>query len=58
MRLRLLSALSRFRRGDFAVRLPEDWAGLDGKIADIFNEVVELNQRMARELERLSRVVG
>ncbi len=31
---------------------------MDGKIADAFNEVVELNQRMAEELERLSRVVG
>ena len=31
---------------------------MDGKIADVFNEVVELNRRMAEELERLSRVVG
>ena len=27
-------------------------------MADTFNDVVELNERMARELERLSRVVG
>ena len=54
----LLRALSAFRRGDFTVRLPDDWTGLGGKIADAFNDVVELNQRMARELERLSRVVG
>jgi HAMP domain-containing protein/signal transduction histidine kinase/DNA-binding response OmpR family regulator len=57
-RRRLLAALTQFKRGDFAVRLPEDWTGIDGKIADTFNEVVEINQRMARELERLSRVVG
>jgi HAMP domain-containing protein/signal transduction histidine kinase/DNA-binding response OmpR family regulator len=57
-RRRLLAALTQFKRGDFAVRLPEDWTGIDGKIADTFNDVVEINQRMARELERLTRVVG
>ena len=40
------------------VRLPDEWTGLGGKIADEFNEVIDLNQRMARELDRLSRVVG
>ena len=29
-----------------------------GKIADAFNEVVERNERMASELERLSQAVG
>ena len=29
-----------------------------GKIADTLNDVIEQNERMARELERLSRVVG
>ncbi|MDP9120070.1 MAG: HAMP domain-containing protein [Acidobacteriota bacterium] len=54
----LLSALAGFKRGDFGVRLPEHWTGMEGKIADTFNEVVELNQRMANELARLSRMVG
>ena len=40
------------------MRLPVDLEGMDGKIADAFNDVIELNQRMAEELERLSRVVG
>ena len=55
---RLLSSLSAFRRGDFTARLPEEWTGVAGKIAENFNATVELNQRMAAELERLSRVVG
>src|SRR6516165_633523 len=54
----LLTALTALKKGDFTVRLPLDWTGLAGKVADTFNEVVELNQRMARELHRLSRVVG
>ncbi len=57
-RRELMMALTALKKGDFSVRLPVDWVGLDGKIADTFNDVVELNDRMARELDRLSRVVG
>jgi HAMP domain-containing protein len=46
------------REGDFAVRLPADLTGLDGKIADVFNELVALSDRRAREAERVSRMVG
>jgi len=34
------------------------WLGMAGKIADTFNEIVEMNERLASELERLNRVVG
>jgi HAMP domain-containing protein/signal transduction histidine kinase/CheY-like chemotaxis protein len=57
-RRHLLAALRSFRRGDFAVRLPEDLSGQDGEIARIFNEIVSLNEGMSDELERLSQVVG
>src|SRR5207342_2074797 len=51
-------ALTAFKRGDFSVRLPHDWTGVGGKIADTFNEVIETNQRLSQELERISLVVG
>src|SRR5437660_7990198 len=54
----LLNALTALKKGDFTARLPAEWTGVAGKVADTFNEVIELNDRMARELERLSRVVG
>src|SRR4051812_5701329 len=54
----LLGALTALKKGDFSVRLPQDLEGVDGKIADTFNEVIELNQRLAAEIERLSNVVG
>src|SRR4029077_17515039 len=54
----LLAALSAFKRGDFSVRLPDDWTGVAGKGAGAFNELIRTNQRMARELDRISRVVG
>ena len=40
------------------VRLPVEWTGVAGRVADVFNEVVERNERMAKELARLSHVVG
>jgi HAMP domain-containing protein/signal transduction histidine kinase len=54
----LLSALMAFKRGDFSARLPEDWTGVAGKIADTFNSAIETNERMTRELERIVHVVG
>src|ERR1043166_643523 len=54
----LLAALMAFKRGDFSVRLPEDWTGVPGKIADTFNAVIETNERMTLELERLVHAVG
>ena len=54
----LLAALMAFKRGDFSARLPENWTGVPGKIADTFNAVIEANERMTRELERIGRVVG
>src|SRR6059036_1968356 len=54
----LLAALMAFKRGDFSARLPEDWTGVSGKIADTFNTVIETNERMTQELERIVHVVG
>src|SRR4029453_7724594 len=54
----LLVALMAFKRGDFSVRLPEDWTGVPGKIADTFNAVIETNERMTLELERIVHAVG
>ncbi|HTO06589.1 MAG TPA: HAMP domain-containing protein, partial [Myxococcota bacterium] len=54
----LLRALDAVRDGDFSARLPTDWAGLEGKIADRFNELVALNQDLASELARVGEVVG
>jgi HAMP domain-containing protein/CheY-like chemotaxis protein len=54
----LLKALLAVEGGDFSVRLPGDWSGLSGKIADTFNVIVRNNARMAEELERVGDVVG
>ena len=57
-RKQLLSVLTRLKKGDFSVRLAPGARGVEGRIADAFNDVVELNQRMSLELARLSQLVG
>ncbi len=54
----LLTALTALKKGNFSIRLPLDWNGTAGKIADAFNDVIERNEKMAKELARISRVVG
>ena len=34
----LLDAMLAFRNGDFTARVPSNWTGVYGKIADVFNE--------------------
>src|SRR3974390_1548963 len=54
----LLQALQAMRSGDFSVRMTGNHLGIDGKIADTFNEIVAANQRRAQQLERVGQVVG
>ena len=54
----LLHALRAMRSGDFSVRMTGDHQGVDGKIADLFNEIVAANERMAQQLERVGQAVG
>ena len=55
---KILSCLNAAKRGDFSVRLPSDWVGLEGKVADAINEIVAANEQIANDLERVSKAVG
>jgi hypothetical protein len=54
----LLGALQAMRMGDFSIRLPGNQVGIEGKIADTFNEIVAANERMAQQLDHVGEVVG
>src|SRR5467141_2864561 len=54
----LLNALRVFKKGDFSVRLPMDLIGIDGEIAQAFNDVVEINEKVADEFARIRDEVG
>src|SRR5258705_2851094 len=53
-----LHALTTLKKGDFSARLPVDWVGVSGKVADVFNEVAELMEDSTADLNRINRVVG
>ena len=54
----LLKALRAFKRGDFSVRMPLNLIGVDGEIAEAFNDVVELEEAKAAEIARVAELVG
>ena len=54
----LLGVLADVERGDFSARMPLEWTGVAGKIADRLNNVIAANQTLGIELARVSRVVG
>ncbi len=54
----LLSALRAFKKGDFSVHLPMDLIGIDGEIAQAFNDVVEVNKKVTDEFARIRDEVG
>ncbi|MCE9580303.1 MAG: HAMP domain-containing protein [Deltaproteobacteria bacterium] len=54
----LLASLQRFKDGDFTARMPGDLVGIEGKIADVFNEILAVSMRRGQETARVSRVVG
>ena len=42
----LLNVLSDVKSGDFTVRMPVEWTGVAGKIADRLNDVIAANQTL------------
>jgi hypothetical protein len=48
-------------KGDFATGMrasPPTFTGIEGKIADVFNEILGVSARRAEEIARVCRVVG
>jgi HAMP domain-containing protein/CheY-like chemotaxis protein/signal transduction histidine kinase len=54
----LLDALSEMRAGNFDARLPNDLLGLEGRIADVLNDIALMNAQRAQEIARVCRMVG
>ena len=54
----LLKVLADVERGDFSVRMPPEWTGIAGKVADRLNNVIAANQTLSVELANVSRLVG
>ena len=54
----LITVLNGFRDGDFTTRLPSDWTGLEGRVAESVNEIASRMENFNTSLLRLRRQVG
>jgi HAMP domain-containing protein/CheY-like chemotaxis protein/signal transduction histidine kinase len=54
----LLRTLTAMKKGDFKVRMPVEFTGTAGKIADTLNDILDLSQKTADEVEKIATVVG
>jgi HAMP domain-containing protein/signal transduction histidine kinase/CheY-like chemotaxis protein len=54
----LLRVLGEVRNGNFAVRMPIDTIGLNGKICDTLNEIITLNEILMLELTKAGKTIG
>src|SRR6476469_9039753 len=54
----LLRTLTALKKGDFKARMPIEYTGTQGKIADTLNDIAEQTERMCAEIGRISTVVG
>ena len=54
----LLHVLLAVKQGDFSVQMPVDQVGLPGKIADAVNGIIEINEYITKEFQKMSRMVG
>ena len=54
----LLAALRAFKRGDFEARLPDGLPGIDGQIAETFNEIVTAADTLVEEATEVAHGVG
>jgi hypothetical protein len=56
--LQLLAALRALRKGDFSARLPIGSTEVDADIAEAFNDIVSLGERITGEFVQLAQMVG
>jgi HAMP domain-containing protein/signal transduction histidine kinase/CheY-like chemotaxis protein len=54
----LLRVLTEVKNGNFSVRMPKNKVGINGKISDTLNEIIELNEKMIEEFTRAGKTIG
>lgn len=54
---RMLHVLTQYKRGDFTARMPVNRSGIAAKVCDTLNEIIDQNQRLTAEIQRIGTVV-
>src|SRR6185369_17018829 len=53
-----LKILLKVKNGNFSLRLPTDQVGLKRSICDAVNEIIDLNERMVFEFQKVGKSIG
>ncbi len=54
----LLATLIALKKGDFSVRMPSDWTGVAGKIADTLNDIIETKEEVTKAILTVTQAAG
>jgi HAMP domain-containing protein/signal transduction histidine kinase/CheY-like chemotaxis protein len=54
----LFQVLTQVKNGNFSVRMPIDQIGINGKVCDTLNEIIELNEKMMMEFTKAGKIIG
>lgn len=54
----LLKTLDALYRGDFSKRMPNDWTGVPGKVADTLNAIIDMVEHITQDYVTVAQVVG
>jgi HAMP domain-containing protein/CheY-like chemotaxis protein/signal transduction histidine kinase len=54
----LLAILLKVKNGNFSLRLPTDQNGIKRSICDTLNEIIDLNERMVFEFQKVGKSIG
>ncbi len=56
--MELYKVLTEVRNGDFSVRMPMDQIGINGKICDALNDIIDMNEKMMLEFTKAGKIIG
>lgn len=54
----LLNVLSSVKSGRLNIRMPVTQAGIEGRICEVLNDIIDMNQRLVAELSLAERTIG
>jgi HAMP domain-containing protein/signal transduction histidine kinase/CheY-like chemotaxis protein len=54
----LFKVLTEVKNGNFSVRMPIDQIGINGKICDTLNEIIDFNEKMMLEFTKAGTIIG
>src|SRR5215217_2365834 len=54
----LLNVLSSVKSGRLNIRMPVTQAGIEGRICEVLNDIIDMNQRLVAEISSAEKTIG